>query len=173
VTRFIIPGLILAFSIYCLIDVVRSESSEVRGLPKLVWVLLVLVFPLAGGIAWFVAGRPRGTTPLGVDRLARPKTGPVVLGPDDDPDFLRSINRVDPTKPVTTRRLDPPDPVGTTGPVTPPEAVTPAEPVTPLGPADAAGGGTADPDDRGAQAGPSEPSETDDHDDPGAGDRRP
>lgn len=160
-TRFIIPGLILAFSIYCLIDVVRSESSEVRGLPKLVWVVLVLVFPLAGGIAWFVAGRPRGTAPMGVDRLARPRTGPVVLGPDDDPDFLRSINRVDPTKPVTTRRLDPPDPVG------------PAEPVTPADPVDASGAATPDPDDRGAQAGPAEPSETDDHDDPGAGDRRP
>lgn len=164
-TRFIIPGLILAFSIYCLIDVVRSESSEVRGLPKLVWVLLVLLFPLAGGIAWFVAGRPRGSTPLGVDRLARPKRGPVVLGPDDDPDFLRSINRVDPTKPVTTRRLDPPDPVA------------PTQPVTPADPGEASGtSGTAapgSPGQRDSSGPPQQQSDADDPDDPGTGDRRP
>ncbi|WP_336922061.1 PLDc N-terminal domain-containing protein [Aquipuribacter sp. SD81] len=87
----IIPGLLLAFTIYCLIDVIRSEDSDVRGLPKLVWVLLVLLFPLAGGVAWFVAGRPRASRLPGTERLGRPR--PRVLGPDDDPDFLRGLDR--------------------------------------------------------------------------------
>jgi hypothetical protein len=96
---------LLAFTVYCLIDVVRSEDTGVRGLPKLVWVGLVLVFPLAGGIAWFVAGRPRGSRPMGVDRIGRAK--PRVLGPDDDPDFLRTIDR---PRPIT-----PPGPLDGTG----------------------------------------------------------
>lgn len=92
----IIPGLILAFTVYCLVDVVRSETSEVRGLPKLAWVALVLLFPLAGGAAWFIAGRPRGSRPPGTGRVGRPR--PTVLGPDDDPDFLRTIDRPRPVQ---------------------------------------------------------------------------
>lgn len=95
--RFIVPGLILAFTIYCLIDVIRSEDSEIRGLPKIVWVMLVLLFPVAGGAAWFLAGRPRGSRPPGTDRITRPK--PRVTGPDDDPDFLRTIDRPRPVDP--------------------------------------------------------------------------
>jgi hypothetical protein len=87
----IIPGLLLAFTIYCLVDVIRSEDSDVRGLPKLVWVLLVLLFPLAGGVAWFIVGRPRASRLPGTERLGRPK--PRALGPDDDPDFLRDLGR--------------------------------------------------------------------------------
>lgn len=98
----IVPGLILAFTVYCLVDVVRSESSDVRGLPKLAWVALVLLFPLAGGAAWFIAGRPRGSRPPGTGRIGTPR--PTVLGPDDDPDFLRTIDR--------PRPVDPPRPLG-------------------------------------------------------------
>jgi hypothetical protein len=95
VRALIVPALLLAFTVYCLIDVIRSEDSDVRGLPKLVWVLLVLLFPLAGGIAWLVAGRPRRTKLLGTERLGRPK--PRVLGPDDDPEFLRDLRRPSPS----------------------------------------------------------------------------
>ncbi|MFC5380824.1 PLDc N-terminal domain-containing protein [Aquipuribacter nitratireducens] len=87
----IIPALVLAFTVYCLVDVVRSDDSDVRGLPKLVWVLLVLLFPLAGGVAWLIAGRPRRSRLPGTGRLGRP--APRVLGPDDDPDFLRGLDR--------------------------------------------------------------------------------
>ncbi len=138
--RLLIPGLVLAVTIYCLIDVVRSEQSEVRGLPKLVWVLLVLLFPLAGGAAWFVAGRPRGTRPPGTERLGTPK--PRVLGPDDDPDFLRTIDRPRPVAPVEP--LD--------DEVPPPPVVDGAAPVMEL-----------DPEDR--PVGPDDTDDTDDTDD--------
>lgn len=108
----IIPALVLAFTVYCLIDVIRSEESEIRGLPRLPWVFVVLLFPVAGGAAWFLAGRPRGTKPPGVDRINRPK--PRVLGPDDDPDFLRTIDR--PTSPPAA----PVAPAGAGEPTAPP-----------------------------------------------------
>lgn len=102
--RFILPGLVLAFTVYCVVDVVRSESSDVRGLPKTLWVLLVLLFPLAGGAAWFIAGRPTNRTLRPQPGRARPT--PRATGPDDDPDFLRSIRRPAPVDPPTP--LDPP-----------------------------------------------------------------
>lgn len=107
----IIPGLVLAFTVYCLVDVIRSEQSEVRGLPKLVWAGLVLLFPLAGGAAWFLAGRPRTSRPPGTQRIGTPK--PRTLGPDDDADFLRTIDRprpVAPADPIDTGSTSPPGP---------------------------------------------------------------
>ncbi|WP_260430793.1 PLD nuclease N-terminal domain-containing protein [Nocardioides sp. LS1] len=46
-----------ALWVYCLIDVISTPEARMRNLPKVVWVLLVLIFPLVGSIAWLVAGR--------------------------------------------------------------------------------------------------------------------
>lgn len=45
--------------IYCLLDLITTDGVVVRNLPKTVWLLLVLFFPLIGSIAWLVAGRPQ------------------------------------------------------------------------------------------------------------------
>lgn len=81
---------VLAFTIYCVVDIAQTDDDRVRGLPKILWVLLALLFPLAGGAAWLVAGRPVSIidTILG-QRRGGPPTGP--LGPDDDPDFLKGL----------------------------------------------------------------------------------
>lgn len=87
-----LPGLLaLGFALYCIIDLVRSSDDEVRGLPRLVWLLLMIVLPVLGGIAWLVAGRPRSSRPPGRGPL-RPRPSSAVRGPDDDPDFLRSLD---------------------------------------------------------------------------------
>lgn len=72
----------LALSIYCVIDCVQSEDHQVRGLPKLLWVFVILLFPIAGSVAWLFAGRPKRTPP---PRRQIPR------GPDDDPDFLKGL----------------------------------------------------------------------------------
>ena len=50
--RVIAAVALLAFTIYCVVDAVQTEDEEVRGLPKLVWLLMILLFPLVGGAAW-------------------------------------------------------------------------------------------------------------------------
>jgi hypothetical protein len=72
----------LGLLVFCLVDCVQTPRASVRTLPKLVWVLLIVVFPLVGSIAWLVAGR--------AERRGRPPGGRT-RGPDDDPDFLRGL----------------------------------------------------------------------------------
>lgn len=50
---------ILVLWIFCVIDVVVSRDDEVRHLPKWGWLVLVLLFPLVGSIAWLAVGRQR------------------------------------------------------------------------------------------------------------------
>ena len=45
--------LILIADIYAIIKIVQSSAS---GLKKLVWVLVVLVFPIIGLIIWYFMG---------------------------------------------------------------------------------------------------------------------
>lgn len=73
--------------IYALVDCARSDDREVRGLPRPLWFLVILV-PLVGGIAWLVYGAPRGPGggPAG-------RTAPRVVAPDDDPEFLSSLEQ--------------------------------------------------------------------------------
>lgn len=51
----------LALWLFCLIEVVRTPEGEMRNLPKLAWLAVVLLFPLAGSVVWLAAGRPLGS----------------------------------------------------------------------------------------------------------------
>ena len=48
--------LILAFDIYAIVKVVGSSASTVA---KVIWILIILIFPVLGLVAWLVAG-PKG-----------------------------------------------------------------------------------------------------------------
>ncbi|MET8470143.1 PLD nuclease N-terminal domain-containing protein [Streptomyces sp. NPDC006422] len=76
--------LVLALWIYAFIDCLNTPEKEVRGLPKVVWVIIILLFGevLLGPIAWLVAGRPRRAPAGGGTRF---------VAPDDNPEFLRSL----------------------------------------------------------------------------------
>ncbi|MFD5114165.1 MULTISPECIES: PLD nuclease N-terminal domain-containing protein [unclassified Streptomyces] len=71
----------LALSIYAFIDCITTDEKEIRYLPKPIWAILVLLFPLVGSISWLIAGR---------DRTTAVRRGGWVA-PDDNPDFLNSL----------------------------------------------------------------------------------
>ncbi|MFI9262292.1 PLD nuclease N-terminal domain-containing protein [Streptomyces sioyaensis] len=85
--------LVLALWIYAFIDCLNTPESQVRGLPKVIWVLIILLFGevLVGPVAWLVAGKTRrpvtgnGSTPSEWHRNHR------WVAPDDNPEFLRSL----------------------------------------------------------------------------------
>ncbi|MEU1021222.1 PLD nuclease N-terminal domain-containing protein [Streptomyces sp. NPDC005904] len=80
--------LVLAVWIYAFIDVLNTPEKEVRHLPKVVWVIIVLLFGevLLGPVAWLVTGKVRHAPGAGA---ARGRTRWVA--PDDNPEFLKSL----------------------------------------------------------------------------------
>ncbi|MFI1017378.1 PLD nuclease N-terminal domain-containing protein [Streptomyces sp. NPDC020965] len=87
--------LVLALWIYAFIDCLNTPENEVRKLPKVVWVIIVLLFGevLLGPIAWFAVGRPRKTPSYGERGGSRGGGGWVA--PDDNPEFLKSLRDED------------------------------------------------------------------------------
>ena len=75
--RFVIIGVIIAvaFILFALVDAAMSDASRARGVSKPVWVVLIVVLPVLGGILWFVIGKGRGPAPA------------PARAPDDDPSF--------------------------------------------------------------------------------------
>ena len=88
----------LCLMVYCALNVITTPEGDARNLPKLLWLLLVLFFPLVGSIAWLVAGRPltprrslpyKGNSgiPPEYDRPGRA----AAAVPEDDEAFLRRL----------------------------------------------------------------------------------
>jgi hypothetical protein len=59
----IVGGLVgigfLILWIYCIYDVITTDDAIVRHLPKLVWLLIVVLIPDIGSILWLGLGRPQ------------------------------------------------------------------------------------------------------------------
>ncbi len=94
----------LALTVYCVIDAIQTDEVVMRNLPKLPWILIILLFPVIGPVAWLVAGRPErgargGPTQQqrwdehrrGGEGGQRGPRGRPPRGPDDDPDFLKDL----------------------------------------------------------------------------------
>ncbi|GAA2947343.1 PLD nuclease N-terminal domain-containing protein [Streptomyces enissocaesilis] len=88
--------IVLALWIYAFIDCLNTPEEEVRHLPKVVWVIIVLLFGevLIGPVAWLAVGKVRkgardgsGGTPSAGHRGPRN----TWVAPDDNPDFLKSL----------------------------------------------------------------------------------
>ncbi|GAA2133385.1 hypothetical protein GCM10009843_38700 [Nocardioides bigeumensis] len=88
-----------ALWVFSLVDVIQSGEDRIRYLPKLWWLLIVLLFPLVGSIGWLVAGRPAGA---GGPRSAYERQQPAfpeydrpgraaAADPEKDEAFLRQV----------------------------------------------------------------------------------
>ena len=81
--RVVLVLALLAAYISFVFDVIGAPAMAVRSLPKMVWLLVVVVVPILGGLLWLVFGRPR---------LAGGRWGRQPVAPDDDPRFLRELD---------------------------------------------------------------------------------
>ncbi|KUN08736.1 hypothetical protein AQI95_06910 [Streptomyces yokosukanensis] len=86
--------LVLALWIYAFVDCLNTPEEEVRHLPKIAWVIIILLFGevLVGPVAWLITGRARqaaagGTRPAERGRGAATRW----VAPDDNPEFLKSL----------------------------------------------------------------------------------
>ncbi len=91
----------LALLVFCLIDCIQTEAGAERNLGKTTWIFIIILIPIAGPVAWLVAGRPTSrqggrsvpwpaTRTAGFPEYERPAPP---KGPDDDPEFLAGVAR--------------------------------------------------------------------------------
>lgn len=83
--RFVLYGVLFIVALYALIDCLSTPGRNIRSLPKAVWLIVIIVIPGLGGLAWLFFGRARS----GTSGLLSRRTYPAA--PDDDPEFLRQL----------------------------------------------------------------------------------
>lgn len=93
--------LIMVLWVFCLIDVITADESGIRHLPKMLWLLFVVIIPLAGSLVWLAVGRPIGGGIWGGAGGGKPRTASpfpeydarpgrqVAQSPANDAEFLR------------------------------------------------------------------------------------
>jgi hypothetical protein len=71
---------LVAFALFvvALLDVIMRREDQIKHLPKIAWVFIVILLPLVGAILWFAIGReypssprPRRSTRPAADTAAR------------------------------------------------------------------------------------------------------
>lgn len=71
-----------AFWVFTIVDCAAQPPTRHRGVSKPVWLLIVILLPVLGGILWLIVGRSRKSA-VSTRRA-----------PDDDPDFLGRIGSI-------------------------------------------------------------------------------
>ncbi|WP_353115195.1 PLD nuclease N-terminal domain-containing protein [Microbacterium sp.] len=84
--------IVIALMIVALIDIITRDDSQVRHMPKFVWLLLVILLPFIGAVLWFAIGReyPEGGIRVSRDRASRPARTDAPPAPPAAPADTRS-----------------------------------------------------------------------------------
>jgi hypothetical protein len=113
----------MGFWLYCLTDAILTPAAECRGMPKPAWIVVISLTFIGGAVAWLIVREPLRIPAASLtsaphpddpgDRYfrsrrwtdaddavarhpagrARTSGGTVPRGPDDDPEFLRALDR--------------------------------------------------------------------------------
>jgi hypothetical protein len=70
---------------YCIFDVIAADESLVRNLPKMTWLIIVVITNAVGAVAWLALGRPENLSFQPGSTDYRAPRRPV--GPEDRADF--------------------------------------------------------------------------------------
>jgi len=68
---FVFPVLVLAAMVFAVVDIILRDESQVRHMPKALWLMLVILVPLVGVVLWFVLGRERSESTGSAVRMPR------------------------------------------------------------------------------------------------------
>ncbi|MFC0628323.1 PLD nuclease N-terminal domain-containing protein [Kribbella deserti] len=101
----ILPFLIsLALSVYALFSCIQTRDEDVPHLPKLFWIVLIVLVPFVGPITWILMSRAHAHKQHVTGRSGHPSAGPRrpaprQVAPDDDPEFLAWLAKNRPEAP--------------------------------------------------------------------------
>ncbi|MGN7798082.1 PLD nuclease N-terminal domain-containing protein [Leifsonia sp. 22587] len=94
----LLPLIVFALFVFALVDIILRRDDQVKHLPKLAWVFIVILLPLVGGILWFAVGREYESAPAPRRTLRMPsvderhRTDPA-LRPDSTEAQLAALER--------------------------------------------------------------------------------
>jgi hypothetical protein len=80
--RVVLLVAVIGLGVYAFVQALQADATQIRTMPRWLWVAVILAFPVIGPVAWIFAGREGRAA---ITQEQRP------LGPDDDPDFLRKL----------------------------------------------------------------------------------
>jgi hypothetical protein len=80
-------------AVFAVVDCALTERHRIRGLPRWAWIVVAIVLPVAGPLLWLLVGRGP----------AARRVTTRVMGPEDDPDFLRPRRPLPPPPDDTAR----------------------------------------------------------------------
>lgn len=78
---FLFSLLVIALMVGALVDIIRRDDAQVRFLPKMGWIIIVILLPLIGGLLWFAIGREYSEAGLRIPRM-RPAARPAARRPE-------------------------------------------------------------------------------------------
>lgn len=81
---FLFTILVIALMVGALVDIIKRDDSQVRYLPKMAWIVIVILLPLIGSLLWFAIGREYSEAGLRIPRV-RPAARPASRRPDPAP----------------------------------------------------------------------------------------
>ncbi|MHA7132081.1 PLD nuclease N-terminal domain-containing protein [Oerskovia turbata] len=91
--RVLLTLLAVGLAVYALSDCATSDEHDRSGIPKGLWIVMIIFLPFVGPLAWILVSRTQrsrqaGPSSAGV-RTRGSRRGPAgPIAPDDDPDFL-------------------------------------------------------------------------------------
>nr|WP_314844009.1 PLDc N-terminal domain-containing protein [uncultured Microbacterium sp.] len=71
---FLFSLLVIALMVGALVDIIRRDDSQVKFLPKMAWIIIVILLPLIGSLIWFAIGREYSEEGLRIPRMQRSTT---------------------------------------------------------------------------------------------------
>lgn len=73
---------LVILTVYSVVDCAVFDRKRIRGLPRWVWIFVIVLVPLIGPLLWLFVGHGRATPTTRSFRS---------VAPDDDLDFLRGL----------------------------------------------------------------------------------
>lgn len=90
--RFLPMVLAFALAVFCLVDVIGATDPQPRNLPRWAWIVMILLFPLLGSLAYLFAGRPKPVPPATSAFAEYDRPGRMSASdPAKDEEFLRQV----------------------------------------------------------------------------------
>lgn len=81
---FLFSILVIALMVGALVDIIKRDDSQVRFLPKMAWIIIVILLPLIGSLLWFAIGREYSEEGLRIPRM-RAAARPTAPRPEPRP----------------------------------------------------------------------------------------